>query len=142
MRSRPAPGGSFTVTVVVRNPSAEPITITSLTDDIYGNLATRPGSNCGALIGTVLAAGASSAPCTFTGDFAGAAACLIDFSRGPSPMAGGNGCADFDTDAGVQTRRLHLDRGRHHHRRGGDEAHSGLRPESISSAAGGRRRHL
>jgi hypothetical protein len=29
----------------------------------------------------------------------GTAACLVDFSRGPSPMMGGNGCADFDTDA-------------------------------------------
>jgi nitrous oxidase accessory protein NosD len=29
----------------------------------------------------------------------GTAACLIDFSRGPSPVMGGNGCADFDTDA-------------------------------------------
>jgi hypothetical protein len=29
----------------------------------------------------------------------GTATCAIDFSRGPSPMAGGNGCADFDTDA-------------------------------------------
>jgi uncharacterized repeat protein (TIGR01451 family) len=71
--TRPAPGGTFTFTVVVRNPSAEPITIQSLNDAPYGNLATRPGSTCGALIGTTLAPGASSAPCTFTGDFTGAA---------------------------------------------------------------------
>jgi hypothetical protein len=29
----------------------------------------------------------------------GTATCAIDFSRGPSPMMGGTGCADFDTDA-------------------------------------------
>jgi len=69
----PAPGGSFTFTVVVTNPGTEPVTLTGVTDDIYGNLVTRPGSTCGALIGTVLAGGASSAPCTFTGNFAGAA---------------------------------------------------------------------
>ncbi len=69
----PAPGGTFTFTVVVRNTSAEPVTITALADDIYGDIATRPGSTCGALIGTTLAPGASSAPCTFTGDFTGAA---------------------------------------------------------------------
>ncbi|MCA1683892.1 MAG: hypothetical protein LC708_02005, partial [Actinobacteria bacterium] len=72
--SLPEPGGDFTFTVVVSNPNTvEPITITSLTDDIYGDLATRPGSTCGALIGTTLAPGATSAPCTFTGPFSGSA---------------------------------------------------------------------
>ncbi|MEA2195651.1 MAG: hypothetical protein QOG42_2111, partial [Solirubrobacteraceae bacterium] len=63
--SRVEPGGTFTFTLVVSNPSAvDPITITSLNDNIYGNLATRPGVNtCAALIGTTLAPGASSAPC-------------------------------------------------------------------------------
>ncbi len=69
----PAPGGTFTFTVVVTNPSAESVTITALTDDIYGNIATRPGSTCGAVIGTTLAPGASTPPCSFTGDFTGAA---------------------------------------------------------------------
>jgi len=69
----PAPGGTFTFLVTVRNPSAEPITITALTDDIYGDLATRPGSDCGTLIGTTLAPGTSSAPCTFLGTFTGPA---------------------------------------------------------------------
>ena len=68
----PAPGGTFTFTVVVTNPGTEPVTITTLTDDIYGDLATRPGSTCTPLIGTTLAPGASSAPCSFTGDFTGA----------------------------------------------------------------------
>jgi Big-like domain-containing protein len=67
-----APGGTFKFTVQVSNPSTlEPVTITSLTDNIYGNLATRAGSTCGALIGVVLAPGATSAPCTFTGPFSG-----------------------------------------------------------------------
>ncbi|MCA1683644.1 MAG: hypothetical protein LC708_00715, partial [Actinobacteria bacterium] len=70
--SRPEPGGEFTFTVVVTNTSTtEAVTITSLNDDVYGNLATRPGSTCGALIGTSLAPGASSAPCTFRGNFFG-----------------------------------------------------------------------
>jgi archaellum component FlaF (FlaF/FlaG flagellin family) len=69
-----APGGTFTFTVQVSNPSTlEPVTITALNDNIYGNLATRPGSTCGALIGVVLAPGATSAPCTFTGPFTGKA---------------------------------------------------------------------
>ncbi len=68
------PGGTFTFTVQVSNPSTlEPVTITSLVDDIYGDLATRPGSTCGTLIGTTLAPGASSAPCSFTGTFTGTA---------------------------------------------------------------------
>ncbi len=68
------PGGTFTFTVQVSNPSAvDPITITSLTDNIYGNLATRPGSTCGTLIGVTLAPGATSAPCSFTGPFTGKA---------------------------------------------------------------------
>ena len=71
--SLPAPGGTFTFTVTVSNPSSTvSLTITSITDNIYGNLATRPGSTCGALIGTTLAPGATSAPCTFTGVFTGA----------------------------------------------------------------------
>ncbi len=69
----PQPGGTFTFTVRVSNPSTtDPITITSIVDNIYGNLATRPGSTCGSLIGTTLAPGASSAPCSFTGGFNGA----------------------------------------------------------------------
>jgi hypothetical protein len=69
----PQPGGTFTFTVRVFNPSvSDPITITSIVDNIYGDLATRAGSTCGALIGTTLAPGAASAPCSFTGSFNGA----------------------------------------------------------------------
>jgi hypothetical protein len=72
--SRPVPGGDFTFTVVVNNPSTNtPVTITQLVDNVYGNLATRAGSTCGALIGVTLAPGATSAPCTFTGSFTGVA---------------------------------------------------------------------
>jgi len=68
----PAPGGTFKFTVVVSNPSTTvSLTITALTDDIYGNLATRAGSTCGPLIGVVLAPQAKSAPCSFTGSFTG-----------------------------------------------------------------------
>jgi hypothetical protein len=70
----PAPGGTFTFTVTVSNPSAvSPVTITNLTDNIYGNLATRTGSTCGRLIGVTLAAGATTAPCSFPGTFTGSA---------------------------------------------------------------------
>lgn len=69
-----APGGTFTFTVAVSNPSTtRPVTITTLTDDIYGDLATRPGSTCGALIGVTLAPSATSASCSFTGPFTGKA---------------------------------------------------------------------
>ena len=76
----PLPDGTFTHTITVRNDSSrEAATITSLTDNFYGNLATRVGSTCGALIGMVLAPGASSPPCTFIGDFVGpAGATLLD----------------------------------------------------------------
>ena len=69
--TRPEPGGDFTYTFVVRNPSGVPVTITSLNDNVYGNLATRPGSTCGALIGVTLAPGATSNPCSFTAPFTG-----------------------------------------------------------------------
>jgi hypothetical protein len=72
--TRPVPGGDFTFTVTVSNPSASvPIRITALTDDVYGNLATIAGSTCGSLIGVTLAPGATSAPCSFPGRFTGAA---------------------------------------------------------------------
>ncbi len=72
--SRPEPGGTFTFNVVVTNLSNESVTITSLTDDIYGNLVTRPGSGCTSAIGTVLAAApgpGNTYSCSFTGPFNG-----------------------------------------------------------------------
>ncbi|MEW6153393.1 MAG: hypothetical protein AB1673_05295 [Actinomycetota bacterium] len=69
--TRPEPGGTFTFTVVVTNTSVEDVTVLSLTDSIYGDLTTLPGSTCGPVVGSVLAPGASSPPCTFTADFTG-----------------------------------------------------------------------
>jgi Ca2+-binding RTX toxin-like protein len=64
------PGGDFTFTIVVTNTGGVPLTITSLTDDVYGDLATRPPPNsCAALIGTTLESNGSSATCSFTGSF-------------------------------------------------------------------------
>ncbi len=68
--SLPAPGGTFTYTITVTNASAEPVTVTGLTDDIYGNLANR--GSCTTAIGTVLPPGGSYA-CTFPGAFTAAA---------------------------------------------------------------------
>ena len=72
--SRPEPGGSFTFTVQVSNPSTfQPVTITALTDNVYGNIATLAGSTCGTLIGTTLQPGQSSPTCSFSGPFSGKA---------------------------------------------------------------------
>jgi hypothetical protein len=67
--SRPQPGGTFRFTVVVTNTSVEPVTITSLVDDVYGNLDRR--GSCA--VGTRLAARGGSYSCAFDGDFIGAA---------------------------------------------------------------------
>ena len=64
--SRPEPGGKFTFEVAVKNTSFETVTITSLTDDIYGNLDGR--GTCD--IGAILAPNASYT-CAFDGDFTG-----------------------------------------------------------------------
>jgi len=65
--TRPEPGGDFTFTVVVTNPSTfKDLTITSLVDDIYGDLNGK--GTC--VTGTVLAPG-QSYTCEFTGEFRG-----------------------------------------------------------------------
>ncbi len=66
----PEPGGSFTFTIGLTNTSVGPVTISTITDNVHGNLATAPNSTCNALIGTTLAPGAT-ASCTFTGTFNG-----------------------------------------------------------------------
>ena len=76
--TRVAPGGNFTFTVVASNPSAiDPILITSLTDNVYGNLfGANPSitnNTCAGLQGTTLAPGASAPACSFTGSFTGSA---------------------------------------------------------------------
>ncbi|MGI8778285.1 MAG: hypothetical protein ACR2LJ_13100 [Acidimicrobiales bacterium] len=65
---RPAPGGPFDFTVTVRNTTFEPLTLTVLTDDVYGNLNGQ--GNC--VTGGTIAPGASFT-CTFTGNFTGVA---------------------------------------------------------------------
>ena len=68
--TRPEPGGAFTFTVVVTNIGSEPVTLAALTDDVYGNLTTLPGSDCSTAPGTVLASDATYS-CSFTGNFSG-----------------------------------------------------------------------
>ena len=66
--SRPEPGGTFRFTVVVTNTSFEPVTITSLVDDVYGDINGR--GSCA--VGIQLPPGASYS-CAFDGDFRGVA---------------------------------------------------------------------
>lgn len=64
--SLPEPGGTFTFTVAVTNASFEPVTITALTDDVYGDLVGL--GTCAA--GSVLAPGGTYT-CSFPGTFTG-----------------------------------------------------------------------
>jgi hypothetical protein len=66
--SLPEPGGIFTFNVTITNNSAssDPVTLTSLSDDVYGELT----GDLDCQVGTVLAAGAVCA-FSFTGDFTG-----------------------------------------------------------------------
>jgi hypothetical protein len=64
--TRGEPGGAFTFTVAVANTGRHPVTVTSITDDVYGNLNGR--GTC-AIAGTVAANGAYT--CAFTGNFFG-----------------------------------------------------------------------
>lgn len=66
--SRPAPGGSFTFTVTVHNTSTEAVTLTSLTDNVYGDL----NGNGTCATGGTIAAG-ESYTCAFSGQFLGKA---------------------------------------------------------------------
>ncbi|MCA1683875.1 MAG: hypothetical protein LC708_01915, partial [Actinobacteria bacterium] len=65
--SRPEPGGTFRFTVTITNTSFEPVTTTSLVDDVYGNLNGR--GTCA--IGTVLAPNGGTYTCAFDGEFRG-----------------------------------------------------------------------
>ena len=64
--SRPAPGGNFTFSVTVTNTSTESVTLTSLVDNVYGDLNGK--GNCAT--GGTIAAGASFS-CSFVGSFTG-----------------------------------------------------------------------
>ena len=63
---RLVPGGDFRYRLVISNPSAvTPVTITTLTDDRFGNLLTRAGDNtCDDLAGDTIAPG-GSVSCSF-----------------------------------------------------------------------------
>ena len=75
----PEPGGEFTFHVLVTNTSVEPVTITGLTDDVYGDItdADNPditGTDC--VTGTTLDAtnvpgGTTTYRCAFTATFTG-----------------------------------------------------------------------
>jgi hypothetical protein len=68
--SLPEPGGDFTFDVAVTNTSSsEPVILTRLTDDVYGNL--NGSGSC--RTGGTIAPGGGSYACTFTGSFAGQA---------------------------------------------------------------------
>src|SRR5262249_46343968 len=76
--SRPEPGGSYTFTVQVTNTSqpGDPVTIQTINDNIYGNIADTanpniPATTCNTLLGTTLAL-AASASCSFSANFTGA----------------------------------------------------------------------
>ncbi len=62
----PEPGGTFVFSLTVTNHSVEPVTLTSLSDDIYGDL---DGQGTCAIGGTI-DVGASYS-CSFEGDFSG-----------------------------------------------------------------------
>jgi hypothetical protein len=62
------PGGSVTFTVVVNNTSAESVTLTTLTDNVFGTLSTIAGTTC-ATGGSIVAGGSYS--CTFTKTLSG-----------------------------------------------------------------------
>ena len=119
--SLPEPGGQFTFNVVVTNLSSEPLTITSLTDDIYGNIATQ--GTCTTAVGTVLAASpgpGNTYSCSFTGNFNGNARRQPDRHRHRHRRGRRR-----------QRRHRHRRRGRHPHRRPADhrgrqDGHPGL----------------
>lgn len=64
--TRPEPGGTFTFTVRVTNNSSQSVVITSITDDVHGNLDGR--GSCDA--GQTIAAGATYT-CAFSVEFTG-----------------------------------------------------------------------
>lgn len=66
--SRPAPGGTFRFTVTVTNTSPEDVTLSTLTDSVYGDLNGRGSCTTG---GTVAAS--ASYTCAFSATFTGQA---------------------------------------------------------------------
>ena len=56
----------------VKNVGTEPVTISELTDSVYGDLTNIAESTCGQLIGAELGPGAKSSPCSYQVRFTGA----------------------------------------------------------------------
>ena len=70
---RPEPGGVFTFDVAVVNNSPVPVTLTSLTDDIYGDLTQATGRMTGTscALPQTLSANGGQYGCSFTANFTG-----------------------------------------------------------------------
>ena len=125
--SLPEPGGDFTFDVVVTNTSIEVLTLTSLTDNVYGDLsndAANPNisnSTCDTVIGTVLQpARPDTYTCSFTGNFTGNAATTetdMVTVTGTNPA----GVTVTDTDDAVG--HHHRCPAGHRHRQGGGPPH-------------------
>ena len=68
---RAAPGGRFTFGLKITNTSFEPVTVISIDDDVYGDVADLTSSTCAQVVGKVLAPG-EAVTCTFPGELTGA----------------------------------------------------------------------
>lgn len=71
-----APGGVFIFSLNISSdypgpPAGGNLKIVSVTDDIYGDVTTIPGSNCGTVINTPIRAGSAARSCSFPGTFTG-----------------------------------------------------------------------
>ena len=99
--ARPEPGGAFTFTLVVSNPGEVAIVITSLVDDIYGNLGSSgnpqvSNNTCDDLIGSTLEP-ETGVSCAFVGQFTGAAGDTeTDIATVVVVDANGNSASDDD----------------------------------------------
>ncbi|MCA1683925.1 MAG: Ig-like domain repeat protein, partial [Actinobacteria bacterium] len=69
--SRPAPGGTFTFAVVVTNISSQALTITAMTDDVYGDLSSR--GTCTSAVGASLVGNGGAYECGFATEVSGVA---------------------------------------------------------------------
>lgn len=98
--SRPEPGGVFTVDVLVTNTGESPVTITRLTDSVYGDISTQ--GTCTTAVGTALEASGSTYSCAFSGDFFGNAGARL-FHTVVAEAVDGLGRTARDGDVGVFT---------------------------------------
>ena len=113
--TRTAPGGDFTFNVVVTNTSTEVLTITSLTDDVYGNITTRANSTCNTAIGTVLQPGGTYYLCLHR---------TVQRRGGVQPDRRGHGAGHQPgRRRGHRQRRRHRQPHRRAHHRGEQDGH-------------------